>query len=173
MQDNKLTKALVVNAQYGNNSAFEQLYRMTIESVYALLIRLTGDSSNAEKLSIKMYVNAWQQISEKEENTTVLSWFKKIAVETYLMDFSDSSESTNDDNAAMQTKYGALEKYYNEYPLEKYLQELDHRSRLIFILHDLENLTYDEIKEFLHIPIEEIRRIMINSREKLISLLES
>lgn len=173
MQDNKLIKALVLNVQFGNNSAFEQLYQLTIESVYALILRLTGASSHAEKLSIKTYVNAWQQISEKDESISILDWLKKIAVETYLSDSltdTESSEQAGTDKKAIDE---TLEKIYGEYPLEKYLQELDHRSKLIFILHDIENLLYDEISEFLSISVEEIKTLLVSSRENLISLLES
>ena len=173
MQDNKLIKALILNTQLGNNSAFQQLYQMTIESVYALILRLTGDPSHTEKLSKKTYVNAWQQISEKDESISILDWFKKIAVETYLSDYlndTESSERTGNDKKVIDE---TLEKIYGEYPLEKYLQELDHRSKLIFILHDIENLLYDEISEFLSISVEEIKTLLVSSRENLISLLES
>ena len=173
MQDNKLIKALILNTQLGNNSAFQQLYQMTIESVYALILRLTGDPSLTEKLSKKTYVNAWQQISKKDESTSILNWFKKIAVETCLSDSSDESKSGFETGTSKKTVDDTLEKIYNEYPLEKYLQELDHRSKLIFILHDIENLSYDEISEFLTISVEEIKTLLVNSREKLISVLES
>jgi RNA polymerase sigma-70 factor, ECF subfamily len=173
MQDNKLVKALVLNAQLGNNSAFQQLYQMTIESIYTLMLRLTVDSSHAEKLSIKTYVNAWQQISEKDESISILDWLKKIAVETYLSDSLNDTESSEQAGINKKVIDETLEKIYDEYPLEKYLQELDHRSKLIFILHDIENLSYDEISEFLNISVEEIKSLLVNSREKLISVLES
>jgi len=173
MQDNKLVKALVLNAQLGNNSAFEQLFQLTIESVYALILRLAGAPSHAEKLSIKTYVNAWQQISEKDESISILDWFKKIAVETYLSDSLNDTESSEQTGSDKKLIDETLEKIYDEYPLEKYLQELDHRSKLIFILHDIENLSYDEISEFLNISVEEIKSLLVNSREKLISVLES
>jgi RNA polymerase sigma-70 factor (ECF subfamily) len=173
MQDNKLVKALVLNAQLGNNSAFERLYQLTIESVYALILRLAGAPSNSEKLSIKTYVNAWQQISEKDESISILDWLKKIAVETYLSDSLNDTESSEQAGTDKKVIDETLEKIYDEYPLEKYLQELDHRSKLIFILHDIENLSYDEISEFLTISVEEIKSLLVNSREKLISVLES
>lgn len=173
MQDNKLIKALVLNAQLGNNSAFEQLYQLTIESIYALMIRLTGASSHAERLSIKTYINAWQQISEKDESISILDWLKKIAVETYISDSLNDTESSEQAGSDKKVIDETLEKIYDEYPLEKYLQELDHRSKLIFILHDIENLSYDEISEFLTISVEEIKTLLVNSREKLISVLES
>lgn len=173
MKDNKLIKALILNAQVGNNSAFQQLYQMTIEFIYALLLRLSGDSNTAEKLSIKTYLNAWQQISEKDENLTLINWFKRIAVETYLANSSEDSRDNKETKAFFNKDSERLKNYYNEHPLEKYLQELDYKSKIIFILHDIENLTYDEISEFLQIPVEEIKSMIVNSREKLISLLES
>jgi RNA polymerase sigma-70 factor (ECF subfamily) len=137
------------------------------------MIRLTGASSHAERLSIKTYINAWQQILEKDESISILDWLKKIAVETYISDSLNDTESSEQAGSDKKVIDETLEKIYDEYPLEKFLQELDHRSKLIFILHDIENLSYNEISEFLNISVEEIKSLLVNSREKLISVLES
>ena len=118
MQDNKLIKALVLNAQLGNNSAFEQLYQITIEPIYVLILRLTSNTSSAEILTKKTYVNAWQKISKKDEFSSILSWLKKIAIETVLADKSIENKSA-----------GILDvKILGDNPFEKYIQDLEFRK---------------------------------------------
>ena len=43
MQDNKLIKSLVIESQLGNNSALGQLYKITIEQIYALTYGLPAN----------------------------------------------------------------------------------------------------------------------------------
>ena len=162
MQDNKLIKALVLNAQLGNNSAFEQLYQITIEPIYVLILRLTGNTSSAEILTKKTYVNAWQKISQKDEFSSILSWLKKIAIETVLADKSIENKSA-----------GILDvKFFGDNPFEKYIQDLEFRNRLIYILHDIENFSFEEISKLSGISNDDIKTLLVATRENLINLTE-
>lgn len=162
MQDNKLIKALVLNAQLGNNSAFEQLYQITIQPVYALILRLTGESSTAEALTKKTYVNSWQKISQKDEFTSILDWLKKNAIETVLAE----------KNGIQKTARVIEDKYVQDNPLEKYIHGLEFNNRLIYILHDLENFSFEEISKLTGISDDEIKNLLANTRDTLINHLE-
>ena len=162
MQDNKLIKALVLNAQLGNNSAFEQLYQITIETIYVLILRLTGNPSSAEILTKKTYVNAWQKISQKDEFSSILGWLKKNAVQTVLAEKNIGKKSTDTLDV----------KILDDNPLEKYIQDLEFRNRLIYILHDVENFSFEEISKLSGISDNEIKSLLVNTRENLINLTE-
>lgn len=163
MQDNKLTKALVLNAKLGNNSAFEQLYQMTVEPIYALNLRLTGNSSSAENLTKRTYINAWQKISQKDEFSSILSWLKKIAVETVL------SEKVEDKKTSEKKSEDSL---FSKNPFEKFIQELSSKNKIVYILHDIENYSFDEISKLSGISNEEIKVLLIQTRDNLIKLTE-
>jgi RNA polymerase sigma-70 factor (ECF subfamily) len=162
MQDNKLIKALVLNAQLGNNSAFEQLYQITIQPVYTLILRLTGDSSTAEALTKKTYVNSWQKISQKDEFTSILDWLKKNAVETVLAEINGNQKTAGVIN----------DKSFQDNPLETYIQNLEFRNRLIYILHDIENFSIEEISKLSGISDDEIKNLLASTRDTLINLIE-
>lgn len=162
MQDNKLIKALVLNAQLGNNSAFEQLYQITIEPIYALILRLTGDTSSAEILTQKTYVNSWQKISLKDEFTSILSWLKKNAAETVLAEKSEEQKTVGiKDN-----------KFFQDNSLEKYIQNLEFRNKIIYVLHDIENFSFEEISKLSGISNDEIKTFLASTRDNLINLTE-
>lgn len=162
MQDNKLIKALVLNAQLGNNSAFEQLYQITIEPIYALILRLTGNSSSAEILTKKAYVSSWQKISQKDEFSSVLSWLKKNSVETVLTENSEEIKST----VAIETKI------FGDNPFEKHIQDLEFRNKLVYVLHDIENFSLEEISKLSSISEKEIKTLLASTRDNLINLTE-
>lgn len=162
MQDNKLIKALVLNAQLGNNSAFEQLYQITIEPIYALILRLTGDTSSAEILTKKTYVNSWQKISLKDEFTSILSWLKKNAAETVLAEKSEEQKTVGvKDN-----------KFFQDNSLEKYIRNLEFRNKIIYVLHDIENFSFEEISKLSGISNDEIKTLLASTRDNLINLTE-
>jgi len=162
MQDNKLIKALVLNAQLGNNSAFEQLYQITIEPVYALILTLTGDPSSAEILTKKTYVNSWQNISQKDEFASILNWLKKNAVETVLAERSGDQKTD-----------GVIDdKLFPDNSLEKYIQGLEFRNRLIYVLHDIESFSLEEISRLSGFSEKEIKTLLVNTRDNLINLTE-
>ena len=162
MQDNKLIKALVLNAQLGNNSAFEQLYQMTIEQIYALTLRLTGEAYFAEALTKKAYVNAWQKISQKDEFVSFATWLKKIAAETILQ---EKIEFVKDEKAAEDNSL------FND-PFEANISDLELKNRFVYILHDIEHFSFEEISNLLGNSEEEIKTLLVNAREKLINLIE-
>jgi RNA polymerase sigma-70 factor, ECF subfamily len=163
MQDNKLIKALVLNAQLGNNSAFEQLYQMTVEQIYALNLRLTGSPSIAQTMAVKTYLNAWQKISQKDEFSSILSWLKKITVETVLNEKAEGQKTSEKKSE---------DKFFTDNPLEKYIQELDSKNKIVYILHDIENFSFEEISKLSGISNDEIKTLLAQTREKLINLTE-
>lgn len=162
MQDNKLIKALVLNAQLGNNSAFEQLYQITIDQIFALILRLTGNPNSAEMLVKKTYVNAWLDISKKDEFTSFAYWLKKVAVKTVVKEKIDNDAST----------ISELDFLFSKSPLEKYIQELEFNNKLVFILHDLENFSVEDISKLMELPEKEIKKILVTTRDHLINLIE-
>lgn len=162
MQDNKLIKSLVIDAQLGNNSAFEQLYKITIEQIYALTYRLTGQSFHAETITKKTYVNAWQNISKKNEFTPIASWLKKIAVEMILKDEKDLKPA----------KESAEDSHFYSNTLEKHIRNLDFRNRLIYVLHDMEKFSLEEISKLIGISEDETKTILVSTREHLINLIK-
>ena len=162
MQDNKLIKALVLNAQLGNNSAFEQLYQMTIEQIYALTLRLTGDASFAETLTKKVYVNAWQKISQKDEFASFTNWLKKVAAETILQEKNEftKTDGTPEDNSIFDD------------PFEANIRDLEIKNRFVYILHDIEHFSFEEISKLLGVSDKELKTLLVNAREKLINVIE-
>lgn len=161
MQDNKLIKALVLNAQLGNNSAFEQLYQITIDQIFALILRLTGNPKTAETLVKKTYVNAWLNISKKDEFTSFARWLKKVAVKTVVKEKIDNDSSTISEPD-----------FLSKNPVEKYIQELEFNNKLVFILHDIENFSIEDISKLMGLPDKEIKKILVSTRDHLINLTE-
>ncbi|NWF91052.1 MAG: hypothetical protein HXY50_16520 [Ignavibacteriaceae bacterium] len=171
MQENKLIKALVLNAQLGNNSAFEQLYQMTVPQIYILTVRLSGGLTLAGTLTKKTYVNAWQKISQKDEKTTFLNWLKIIAASTVLEEMGRNTLEKISSENDPQTKENE-EVFFNQQPLEKAIRALEFVDRFVLILHDLENLSFEIINKITSLSINDLRSKLMRSRENLMIIVE-
>ena len=53
----------VARATAGDRQSFEKLYRVHVNRVFALCVRMTNDRSSAEELTQDVFVRAWQKLS--------------------------------------------------------------------------------------------------------------
>ena len=164
MPDNKLIVSLVENAQGGNNSAFENLFHMSIDKVYALLLRLSGSSAAASELTTKTYVDAWQKISQKDPDELFNVWLKNVAVDTLL-----ANKKLVKDSGKQKTLSSNDQQFFGN-PLEGNIQKLELLDKVIYVLHDIEKFDIDDIAKKSDKSIDEVKNSLVDSRNKLISL---
>jgi RNA polymerase sigma-70 factor, ECF subfamily len=76
--------ALVRRAQEGDVDAFEGLYRRNVGRVYALCLRMTGDSVAAEELTQSVWVRAWERLDTFRGESAFSSWIHRLTVNLVL-----------------------------------------------------------------------------------------
>ena len=142
----------VRRAQQGEQAAFEQLYHANVGRIYALCLRLCGDSGRAEELTQDVFVRAWEKLGSFQGKSAFSTWLHRLAVNVVLGDkrsegvrvhrvFSTDepekyelpSTRTPDPGAAMD--------------LEWAIAKLPPGARAVFVLHDVEGYKHEEIAE--------------------------
>src|SRR3989454_11489160 len=71
---------LVRQAQQGDQTAFQSLYREHVGRVYALCLRLTADASEAEELTQDAFVRAWERLATFRGESAFSSWVYRLTV---------------------------------------------------------------------------------------------
>ena len=71
--------ALVTRAQHGDVRAFEQLYRLYVERIYGLCMRLVRDTAVAEDCTQQAFVNAWTSLPDFKARSSFGTWLHRIA----------------------------------------------------------------------------------------------
>src|SRR2546428_525899 len=71
---------LVRQAQQGDQTAFQSLYREHVGRVYALCLRLTADASEAEELTQDAFVRAWERLATFRGESAFSSWLYRLTV---------------------------------------------------------------------------------------------
>jgi RNA polymerase sigma-70 factor (ECF subfamily) len=76
--------AFISRAQAGDTRAFEALYRLNIDRVYGLCLRMTGNASEAEDCAQEAFIQAWNKIAKFRGDSAFGTWMHRIAVNSVL-----------------------------------------------------------------------------------------
>jgi RNA polymerase sigma-70 factor (ECF subfamily) len=74
----------IKRAQRADAQAFEALYRMHIDKVYGLCLRMTGNVSEAEDCAQDAFIQAWNKLDKFRGDSAFSTWLHRIAVNAVL-----------------------------------------------------------------------------------------
>jgi len=144
---------LVEAARAGDLAAFERLYRENERRVFALSLRLCSDPALAEELTQDVFVRAWKKLDTFRGDSAFSSWLYPIAVNTALTERRSRQRRLarifpTEDPAALERPQAppAPEAGFD---LEKAMARLPPGARSVFVLHDVEGRTHEEIATLL------------------------
>ncbi len=140
----------VRKAQAGDAASFEQLYRENVNRVYALCLRLSGDSGRAEELTQDVFVRAWQKLSSFEGKSAFSTWLHRLAVNVVLGDRRSEKVRVARVFATDQPEVWERPSTKTADPgtgidLERAIAQLPPGARSVFVLHDVEGYRHEEI----------------------------
>jgi RNA polymerase sigma-70 factor (ECF subfamily) len=148
-------RRLVREAQGGDLVAFERLYRENERKVFALCLRLSSDAALAEELTQEVFVRAWRKLSGFRGDSAFSSWLYPMTVNVALSERRsrrrrDARFFVTEDPASLERAPSAPAPERG-FDIEKALAALPPGARAVFILHDVEGRTHDEIAALLNI----------------------
>ena len=74
----------IARAQRADSRAFETLYRLHIDRVYGLCLRMTGNVSEAEDCAQDTFIQAWNKLDKFRGDSAFSTWIHRIAVNAVL-----------------------------------------------------------------------------------------
>jgi RNA polymerase sigma-70 factor (ECF subfamily) len=148
-------RRLVREAQAGDLVAFERLYRENERKVFALCLRLSSDAALAEELTQEVFVRAWRKLSSFRGESAFSSWLYPMTVNVALSERRSRRRRearlfATEDPARLEQASSAPAPERG-FDLEKALSALPPGARAVFVLHDVEGRTHDEIAALLDI----------------------
>ena len=170
---------LVRQAQAGDLSAFERLYRENVRKVFALCMRMSSDATLAEELTQDVFVRAWQKLSSFRGESAFSSWLYPLAVNVALSErrtrrrrtsrFYSTDDLTPFDKPG-ETKAAGPEAGFD---IDKALATLPPGARAVFVLHDVEGYKHGEIGQLLGMAVGTSKAQLHRARRLLREALES
>jgi RNA polymerase sigma-70 factor (ECF subfamily) len=189
-----------VPGQRGNNlseekpasrlKSFESVYQEYYGLVYHLAYRMTGNASDAEDLMQETFIRVYRFL-DQYRGGSFKAWLNRIVVNLYLTrcrskalkgQVSLEEAETNEalwsaaQEAITDTSWdpaSEVERISLDDRMQLALDSLPAEYRVVLILRELEDLSYEEISEMLEVPLGTVRSRLARARMQLRQKLES
>jgi RNA polymerase sigma-70 factor, ECF subfamily len=170
-------RRLVREAQNGDFLAFERLYRDNERKVFALCLRLSSDAALAEELTQEVFVRAWRKLATFRGESAFSSWLYPMTVNVALTERRsrrrrDARIVATEDPAQLERAPRAPRPEAG-FDIEKALATLPPGARTVFVLHDVEGRTHEEIATLLNLAAGTSKAQLHRARRLLREVLES
>ena len=145
--------ALIKRAQRSDARAFEALYRLHIDRVYGICLRMTGNVSEAEDCAQEAFIQAWNKMQKFRGDSAFSTWLHRIAVNSVL-DRMRKSKREQDrimavtENAPPTVTMGDTGELRD---LSEAVDRLPEGARNVFVLHAVYGYSHDETGNMLGI----------------------
>ena len=157
MQDDE--NQLVIRSLNGDRSAYEKLYRANIGKVYALCLRMCGQKELAEDLAQESFIRAWQKLDSFRGDSKFSSWLYRLTSNVVIGHLRSNSkwqleqydESAHERSFADTVTNDTISAHHDE--IEKALQTLPEKARVVLIMHDYLGYKHTEISEITGMAI--------------------
>ena len=176
-------RELLTRAQAGDMSAFESLVDRHEDQVYGLALRMTRSEADAAEITQDTFLSAYQHLSEFRGEAAFGSWVHRIAANNALMRLRRQKvvDIVSDELAGPEfTERGSLaevpESDWSKRADDKILEDelgraiqaatdaLPQGYREVFLLKDVEGLSYEEISEMVGISIPAVKSRLHRAR---------
>ena len=177
-------RELLARAQGGDMSAFEALVDRHEEKVYGLALRMTRSEADAAEITQDTFLSAYQHLNEFRGEAAFGSWVHRIAANNALMrlrrqkvldmvsedglpgpeftdlgslaDVPESDWSRRADDQLLDEELGRA--------IQEATDALPEGYREVFLLKDVEGLSYEEISEMVGISIPAVKSRLHRAR---------
>ena len=145
--------AWIRQAQRSDAQAFEALYRLHVDKVYGLCLRMTGNVSEAEDCAQEAFIQAWNKLDKFRGDSAFSTWLHRIAVNSVLGRIRKSKREQDRIQAVADTTAPRVETGDSGdlRDLAEAIDRLPEGARNVFVLHAVYGYSHDEAGSMLGI----------------------
>jgi len=161
-------RLLIKSAQQGKKNAYRELCNTNLKKIYNLSLRFILNEKIAEVLTQNIFIEAWDNLKFLREEQAFEIWLKSIAVYKIL----DELRTNVIKNKMIEDELITEDDFEirSQDRFENLILLLPEKERIAFILHEIEEYTYDEISDFIHdMTKDQIKSIIRETRKSLIN----
>lgn len=164
-------RELIACAQQGDRQAFTELVCRHQNGVVGLIHRMCGDPRQAEDAAQEAFVRVWQNLNSYKPQHAFRSWLYRIAANAALDSLRrvrpsvelDSLQLTDSSPGPEQ----AAEENQRAAQVRRAISHLSEPLRIVLILREYQELSYQEISEALDIPTGTVMSRLNAARSQL------
>ncbi|MFN2397603.1 MAG: RNA polymerase sigma factor [Gemmatimonadaceae bacterium] len=164
-------RQLITRAIAGDPSAERTIYETNVDRVYRLAFRLAGDDDLARDFTQETFIRAFRNMSEFRQQSTLATWLHSIAVSVTLNGLRKvkrfrAREGSYDEALTIGASPRRAEPDLKE-RLALAIDALPEGYRTVFVMHDVEGYTHEEIGAALGVQPGTSKAQLFRARAKL------
>ena len=143
----------IARAQRADARAFESLYRLHVDRVYGLCLRMTGNVSEAEDCTQDAFIQAWNKLDRFRGDSAFSTWMHRIAVNSVLGRMRKAKRDRDRMQLAAETAPAptAVADSGELRDLAAAVDRLPQGARHVFVLHAVYGYSHEETGRMLDI----------------------
>lgn len=176
--ESEVLAPLAERTRGGDTGAFRQLVEATHERLYRLAIHLMRDADEAEDVVQETYIRAWERRGDLRDPGAVVPWLSRIArnaardrlrwwkrrPEKVRTEVEPAGPGTPADQTLIGEERAA--------EVRRALDVLSEKHRVILLLREVEDMSYEQIAELLELPVGTVESRIHRARAALARKLE-
>ncbi len=164
-------RQLIARVIAGDSRAQRELYDSHVDRVYRLAYRLAGEDELARDFTQLTFIRAFERIVEFRHDSSVATWLHAIAVSVALNGLR-TVKKNRERHVPIEEAFGLGTVVRAAEPdlktrLKAAIDSLSEKYRTVFLMHDVEGFTHDEIGATLGIPAGTSKTRLFQGRAKL------
>ena len=176
--ENKIIARLIKQIQRGNQSAFEEFYKLTSPKAYFIALKITQNEHDAEDILQESYIKTLEKINEIDTSQNVTSWFLKI-VSNKSKDllksknrivFEGEEETVFDEIPEDKAEFSPEENLNQEelrLEVMAAIDELTAEKRACIMMMYFGDMSVKEIAESIEVPESTVKNRLYTARKDL------
>ncbi len=176
-----LTDKIIAQAKRGDRQAFGQIFEEHHRFIYKFIYAMLGNHESAEELTQETFLGAFKGIGSLRGDASLKTWLCSIAKNLVYQSFrskrkegeksDDEFETLNlSDDKNPQPDARFLNKELNQV-IEIALGKLNEDRRMIFILKEMQQLSYNEISEITGSAIPKLKTDLFRAKSEMRTML--
>lgn len=174
---------LIQSVKEGDKQAFGKLIDGCSQYVHAVALKLIGDTDEAHDAAQESFIKVWEKIDSYKSHFKFTTWLYKIVTNTCLDKLRKQSrenrvfEKTAKPESFENLNSGKAEGEFEEKQFIEFIRfvsgKLSGKQHSVFVLHDLEELSQDEISKIMGISKGRVKSNLYYARKAIRQLLNS
>lgn len=168
--------SLIEQAQSGDHRAFEEIYRIHVGRVYGICLRILANPSSAEEMTQKIFIRAWVKLNSFRRESSFSTWLYRLSANLILGELKMVGEknevSLEDNDRRRFIITGSALSQDLRLDLNKAISSLPKQARIVFVLHDIDGFTHEEIADVMDLAVGTCKAHLFRARKLLREALE-
>jgi RNA polymerase sigma-70 factor (ECF subfamily) len=177
--------ALVRNARAGDRAAFGELVRLHGPAMHAVSQAYFASHADAEDAVQEAFLKAYRHLAQLADDTRFASWLTRITINTCLNILAARTDKVSLDAFAsgvqLQHRLGRVDltpatlagKDEEARQLRAAIGRLPEPQRVTLMLRYVEDMTYEQIADYLGVPASTVRGRLHSARQTLRGLFDA